>query len=162
MGEHDYESLKTKIEFVMDMGLEVSAKLLNESEEVLEKFKTQDKIRAFLATLKRVDCYKTILRSVGIIDNLVNDAQERKVLLDQDVVLLVNSERERLVSERNLRFQLDNLDPNIINVDDVKNLEELLAVAETHNVDTDYRQEAGVLRDKLNKNIKANEIFKMF
>lgn len=47
---------------------------MKESEEVLEKFKTQDNIRAFLATLERVDNYKTILRSVGIIDDLVSDA----------------------------------------------------------------------------------------
>lgn len=73
-----------------------------------------------------MDDYKTILRSVGIIDDLVNDAQQRKVLLDQDVVALINSERERLVAERNLRFQLDNLDPKVVSVDDVKNLEELL------------------------------------
>lgn len=46
--------------------------------------------------------------------------------MDSDVVELVNAERERLVSERNLRFQLDNLDPNVINIEDVKNLEELL------------------------------------
>ncbi len=74
MTEHNYESLKLKIEFVQDMGLEVAAKLLQESEEVLEKFRTQDKMRAFLGTLKRVDNYKTILRSVGIIDEMVNDA----------------------------------------------------------------------------------------
>lgn len=35
-------------------------------------------------------------------------------------------------------------------------------MAEQHKVDADYREEAGILRDKLNKNIKANEIFKMF
>lgn len=99
---------------------------MKESEEVLEKFKTQDNIRAFLATLERVDNYKTILRSVGIIDDLVSDAQKRKVLLDGDVVDQVNKQRERLVSERNLRFQLDNLDPSVINIEDVKNLEELL------------------------------------
>ena len=72
------------------MGLEVDVKLLNESEIVLEKLKTQNKIVEYLNTLKRIENYKIILRSVGIIDDLVNDAQKRNVKLDDNIVLNIN------------------------------------------------------------------------
>lgn len=35
-------------------------------------------------------------------------------------------------------------------------------MATDNKVDADYLEHAAVLRDKLNKNIKANEIFKLF
>lgn len=102
------------------------------------------------------------MRSVGILDEKYQDAQNRSIKLDQSVIDTINSERERLVSERNLQFQLDNLDPSEAIPDDVKNLEELIQSAKDRKVDDDYIENAETLRDKLSRNIKAIDIFKLF
>lgn len=51
---------------------------------------------------------------------LVEDADKRGVLLDQEIKDLVEKEAERLIAERNLRFALDNIDANGAKVEDVK------------------------------------------
>ena len=51
---------------------------------------------------------------------LVDDADKRGVILDQEIKDLVVKEAERLIAERNLRFALDNIDANACKVEDVK------------------------------------------
>jgi hypothetical protein len=58
----------------------------------------------YILTLKRVDNYKTILRSVGILDEMIEDSVKRGIDLDGNVKDKVKSERDRLMCERNLRF----------------------------------------------------------
>ena len=70
----------------------------------MEKLETQNKIMDYLTKLKRVDNYKTILRSVGILDEMVEDSLKRGMELDSNVKDKIKAERDRLMCERNLRF----------------------------------------------------------
>lgn len=57
----------------------------------------------FIASLKIVENYKTILKSANIIKDMKEDAKARGVILDEDVIEKADAEVERLVAERNLR-----------------------------------------------------------
>jgi len=57
------------------------------------------------------------------------DAKQRNVIIDQNVIEIADGQIDRLVSERNLRFELDNLDVGQCNPDEVKNLQELMDIA---------------------------------
>lgn len=61
-------------------------------------------------SLKIVENYKTILKSVNIIQEMKDDSKNRKVDVDQEVLQRADKEIERLKAERNLRYQLDNID----------------------------------------------------
>lgn len=63
-----------------------------------------------------------------MIEELRADAAKRGVKLDEDILNLMQQQIERLVSERNLRFELDNLDVGNCNPEQVKNLENLIAI----------------------------------
>ena len=79
-------------------------KLVFYGKRLLEKLETQNKIMDYLTKLKRVDNYKTILRSVGILDEMVEDSLKRGMELDSNVKDKIKAERDRLMCERNLRF----------------------------------------------------------
>lgn len=57
------------------------------------------------------------------------DARDRNVLLDELVIETIKREKERLVAERNLRYLLDNIDAAVAKREEVKELEDIYAVA---------------------------------
>ncbi len=99
---------------------------------------------------------------MNVINDKVEDAKLRNVDLDANVLDLVRRESERLLAERNLRFQLDNLIPSQAKIEEVKTLEELISIAQEKEVATLYIDEAMVLKNKMAKNIEAKTISKLF
>ncbi len=62
-----------------------------------------------------IENYKTILKSANIIAEMKEDAKTRNVDIDLTVIERADREIERLKSERDLRFELDNLDVGLCN-----------------------------------------------
>jgi hypothetical protein len=69
---------------------------------------------------------------------------------------------ERLVAERNLRFLLDNIDAAVAKREEVKELENIFAVAEEKKVAGEYLEVANDLKVKMGKAILAQDLYKMF
>ena len=63
----------------------------------------------FIHSVKEVDNYKTIKKSINTLEDKVRDALARNVNLDQNILDAVKSCNDRLQAERDLRFELDNL-----------------------------------------------------
>lgn len=61
-------------------------------------------IRNFIKSVDHVDDYKTILKSVKILNDKVENARSLGVDLDAGLLGEVNRCTSRLISERNLRF----------------------------------------------------------
>ena len=59
--------------------------------------------------MDHIDDYKTILKSVKTLNDKVEAAKELDVDLDQSLLGDVNRCTSRLISERNLRFQMESL-----------------------------------------------------
>lgn len=64
-------------------------------------------IRNFIKSVDHIDDYKIILKSVKILNDKVEDARGLGVDLDMGLIGDVNRCTSRLISERNLRFQME-------------------------------------------------------
>lgn len=64
-------------------------------------------IRNFIKSVDYVEDYKTILKSVKTLNDKVEAARNLGVDLDLGVIAEVNKCTSRLISERNLRFQME-------------------------------------------------------
>ena len=60
-------------------------------------------IRNFMKSVEHVDDYKTILKSVKIINDKLEHAKNLNVELDHTCIAEINKCTSRLISERNLR-----------------------------------------------------------
>lgn len=65
------------------------------------------KIQNFLAAKTHHDNYKDIRKDVKKINDMVAEAQDLNIDLDQHLIQRVNDFSSRLISERNLRKQRD-------------------------------------------------------
>jgi DNA polymerase II large subunit len=61
-------------------------------------------IRTFIRSVDHIDDYKTILKSVKILNDKLEVARELGVELEPIIIAEVNKSTSRLISERNLRF----------------------------------------------------------
>jgi len=66
--------------------------------------RTQNKILDYLETHKEVANYKTIRKSISVIEGMLEDAEGREVKIDGSIKERSAKEMERLTAERNLRF----------------------------------------------------------
>jgi hypothetical protein len=106
-----------------------------------------------------VENYKTILKSVSIIKEMKEDAKNRNVILDEDVLARIQKEIDRLVSERDLRFEIDNLEIGSCTPQQVSHLQELLDDAKAKGVANGYLDEAEVIKEKMSRSIQTQDIF---
>ena len=67
------------------------------------KLKKEIEIMDFINNLDVVSNYKTIKKSVKMLNDLVENAKNNNIAIDPDVIAKVNSTTARLISERNLR-----------------------------------------------------------
>ena len=154
--------MKEKIEFILDHNMELDVKLVHEAQVLQERLKTQEEIRGFLQGWRVVENYKGILKAINVINAMVEDARSRNVVLDEEVLEEIKRETDRLFAERQLRFQLDNLDIYNAKPEEVKTLEELSAIAQDKGVADKYLEESGILIDKMSRSIKAKSLLKQF
>ena len=73
----------------------------------LKKIEKELDIRNFIKSVDYIDDYKVILKSVKIINDKVENARNLGVDLDIGTIGDVNKCTSRLISERNLRFEME-------------------------------------------------------
>ena len=83
-------------------------------------------------------------------------------MIDQYVINLATDEMNRLIAERNLRFELDNLEVALSTPEQVQALQDRMAEAKEKGVALDYLETSEVLKDKMARNIQAKKILKAF
>ena len=103
MKQYSHKALSDKLEEIGKESVEIDLKLFNEAIILQEKLRTQNVILEFIDSLKIVENYKTLRKSVSIIKEMKEDAEKRGVLIDERVIEIADSTIERLVAERNLR-----------------------------------------------------------
>ena len=99
-------------------------------------------IRNFIKSVDHVEDYKTILKSVKILNDKVEIAKGLGVDLDNNLLGDVNRCTSRLISERNLRFQMESLKVYQSNHETVDQLKGLIEKAQDTNVAEQYREQA--------------------
>lgn len=159
---YDYGALTTKLKFIADKDIHIEIKLLEKAIVHQEKLRTQIEIMDFIQSVNEVDNYKTIKKSINILEDKVRDAMARGVNLDQSIFDAVKACIDRLTAERNLRFELDNLQVGTVKPEEVKTLEERKVEAKEFHVADKFLENAEVLKTKMEKHLHAKEILKRF
>ena len=154
--------IKDLLEKISLTGAELDVKLIHKAQLQQEKLETQNRIMDFLNKNRHVDNYKTILKSVKVLNEYIEDARERLVDLDEELVREVYDEVDRLKAERNLRYQIDNLNIPSTSEDDWNTLKELDRLAEERGVENEYLEVAKDLSFKVERNLRAREIKGLF
>ena len=83
-------------------------------------------IRTFIASVAHVPNYKTIRKSVTVLNKKLKDAEALGVQIDSDLIAQINQNSHRLINERNLRFEMENMDPTNYSKDTVTKLQGLI------------------------------------
>lgn len=159
-GNEDAQSINSSV--VAQKPIEIDLKLKKDALILQEKLRTQNIILDKINSLKVVENYKTILKSVNQLKEMKEDAKARNVEIDPDVIEKLDGCMDRLVAERNLRFQLDNIDVGNCFPEDVKVLQDLMDQAKQKGVAANYMEVAEQLNSKMSRSIQTKDIYKLF
>ena len=83
--------------------INIDCKLGVEAETEIVRLQTEKKINIYLDNLKVVDNHKTIIKSVSVLDDLISNSIKEKIMVDALVLERVDSQKKRLLAEKELR-----------------------------------------------------------
>lgn len=118
-------------------------------------------IKTFIASVAHVPDYKTIRKSVTVLNNKFKDAEKLGVEVDPALICQINECSKRLISERNLRFEMENMAVSESTKDNVDKLQGLIQLANDYNVEAKYMDTAKSLSGKMNDSIVARETLQL-
>ncbi len=160
--EHNLRQFLTDVVYNKEKPVVLDVRIVHDGERELEKLKTQNEIKAFIKQLDVIDNYKTILKSQEVINQMLRDADDRKVIIDKYVLDMIDKIRARLNAERDLRKFLDYLDLSKSDTKTDLELGRLIAEAEKHGVAANYITDSQVVKDKMSKTLDALRILEEF
>lgn len=145
----------------MGNSVDIPVKLLHQAKVLHLKLEKELDIRNFIKSVEHIDDYKTILKSVKTLNDKVEAARDLEVDLDSGLIGDVNRCTSRLISERNLRFEMESLKVYQADHETVQKIKDLIEKAQDTNVANQYREQAEKISQQMSGNIKAREILQM-
>ena len=91
-----------------------------------------------MESVAHVTVYKTILKSVKVLQDMEKSAKKLGVELDPELETEINQCSQRLISERNLRFEMENMYISGADQATVDKLQDLIKSANDTNVEATY------------------------
>ena len=91
-----------------------------------------------MESVAHVTVYKTILKSVKVLQDMEKSAKKLGVTLDPELEMEINQCSQRLISERNLRFEMENMYISGADQATVDKLQDLIKSANDTNVEATY------------------------
>ena len=107
MDESEYYKLDAKLKDIDHNKFDIDPKLKFQAKELHRKLYAELDIRNFIKSLAFVENFKTIKKSVQILNDKVEKAKHDGIELNPSVLAEVNKTSSRLLAERNLRFQVN-------------------------------------------------------
>lgn len=161
MATMEFHKVDKVLTDILQNKVDIAVKLKHKAEVLHLKLEKELDIRTFIQSVAHVDDYKTILKSVKTLNDKVERARELGVDLDMGLIADVNRCTSRLISERNLRFQMESLKVYQATHETVEELHNLIEKAQDTTVADQYRIQAEKLKVQMNGNIQAREILQM-
>lgn len=103
----DYHKVDKVYSQILHNNIDIDVKLKHQAQVTHLKLDKELDLRTFIKSVDYIEDYKTILKSVKTLEFKVETARNLGVELDLGVVAEVNRCTSRLISERNLRFQME-------------------------------------------------------
>lgn len=154
--------LTSLIEKISNENINVDVKILHRANREVIRLKTELEINNFIGTLQYVESYKTIQKSVYLLKEMQDEAAKQGIKLDQKLLDKIQKERERLMAERNLRYQVDIVGLPDATPEMVKTIEELASICDQREVSVTYVQKARELSGKMKEIIESHNILRRF
>lgn len=161
MGSNDFVTLDKVLSAILEDKTDIDVRLKDDAEVLHLKLEKELDIRNFIASVAHVDNYKTIRKSNQVLTKKLEDSEKLGVNLDPELVRQVNECSERLISERNLRFEMENMYVSASTKETVDKLQELIQKASETHVENTYLQSANLLCGKMEDNITARETLQL-
>ncbi|OMJ70888.1 hypothetical protein SteCoe_31049 [Stentor coeruleus] len=157
---NSYTKINLLIDKIANENINVDVKILYRARREVERLKTEIDINAFIGTLQYVESYKTIQKSVFVLGQMLEETAKKGIKIDQKTIEKVHKETQRLISERNLRHQLDVIGIADSSPEMVKNMIEMTKVAEENEVSSTYISKAKEITGKMREIIDSNIILR--
>ena len=126
----NFETVDKVYKQILEEEVDIDVKLKESAKVLHKRLEKELEIRKFIANVQHVDNYKTILKSVKLLNDLHKKAEAEGVQLDPYLVAEINQCTSRLNSERNLRFEMDNTEVPSCSHATVSELENLIKEAQ--------------------------------
>jgi hypothetical protein len=158
MATMEFFTVDKILKYILNNHVDIAVKLKHQAQVLHLKLDKELDIRNFIKSVEHVDDYKTILKSVKTLNDKVEAARDLEVDLDSGLIGDVNRCTSRLISERNLRFEMESLKVYQSDHETVQKLKDLIEKAQDTNVANQYREQAEKISQQMSGNIKAREI----
>lgn len=109
MATNEFNTLDKVFLSIKDAGTDIDVMLFNEAEVQHLKLEKELDIRNFINSVAHVEDYKTIRKSVTVLNKKFEDAEKLGVKVEPALIKQINECSNRLISERNLRFDMENM-----------------------------------------------------
>lgn len=156
------EKLEESLDYIEKNKVDIDIKLLKRAQEHRTRLQAEREVKNFLSTVEHVENYKTIQKSCFLIKTMLEDALANGISLDSRVIEKAEQERERLLAERNLRHETSTKTVADASDEEVSVLESLIQQAEDNKVAPEYIESAKELSQKMQENINAHYILRLF
>ena len=157
MATNEFVTLDKVFCEIKNAGTDIDVMLKHDAEVLHLKLEKELDIRNFIESVKHVDNYKTIRKSVTELNKKFEDAEKLGVSVDPNLIKQINQCSNRLISERNLRFDMENMYVSASTKETVGHLQKLIELADEYKVEQKYMEQANSLCGKMNDNITARE-----
>ena len=94
---------------VMDAKLDIDVRLKHDADVQHLKLEKELEIKNFISEVLHVPNYKTIRKSVSVLNKKLAEAKALDIEVDPNLEKEINEHSARLISERNLRFEMENM-----------------------------------------------------
>ena len=158
---NNLNEIYTAVNFVKGNKIKICQKLNKNADFEIDRLEREKKIFSHLDNLKIVDNHKTIEKSVFLLEEMLKDAQDHNVPLDNNVVDKAFMEKSRLLAEKELRKILMNFTVEHSTLDNLTVLTEKTTNAKNFNVESKYTDNGEDLMKKMQLNIGAKDVLEM-
>lgn len=135
MATDEFHTLDKSFMAIKDAGTDIDVMLFNEAEVQHLKLQKELDIRNFINSVAHVEDYKTIRKSVTVLNKKFEDAEKLGVKVEPSLIKQINECSNRLISERNLRFDMENMYVSASTKETVGHLQKLIELADEYKVE---------------------------
>lgn len=161
MATNDFATLNRVYMRIKEDNTDIDVKLMDEAAILHLRLEKELDIKNFIASVMHVDDYKTIRKSVTVLNKKFKDAEDLGVKIDPNLIQGINQCSQRLISERNLRFEMETMHVSASTKETVEKLQDLIQKASDWSVEQKYMEAANSLCGKMNDNIVARETLQL-
>lgn len=122
MNTNNFDTCDRVFKMLKEAGTDIDVKLLDKAAVQHLKLEKELDIRNFIKSVEHVSDYKTIRKSVTVLNKKHQDAEKLGVKIDQQLIQEINECAQRLISERNLRFEMETMHVSAATKDTVEKL----------------------------------------